>query len=732
MHNQVAAFDADVGASPLWSRSLGPFVSLPDANIGPDGYKDIANAVGIVSTPVISLEHQAIYVVAMTHEGSQYHHRLHALDLATGAEKLGGPVSIQGSVPGTGDGSSSGTIAFTSNLHNQRPALLLANGTIYVAFASYGDRDPYHGWVFGFDAATLAQRPNIFITTRFGGRGGIWMAGQGPAADAAGGVYLMTGNGTFAQTNIANKVVLGETAVGHPALVNHNGQLLVIGWTGTDTQQHINIVQTVDGSSVNGKITLGETSIDGPALASGNGRVFLGWTSSDGAHSLNVSSSTDLQNFGNKVTLAKQSNHGPALAFGNGRLFLAWTGMDGRLNVLSSTDGLSFGNKVTLEETSDSAPGLTFDSGTLFLLWRGIDANRRLNVLESSDGVTFTGKVVLEDTSDFHPALARHAGALRLAWTGRDSGQHLNLLSGPKLATLGSPDTYGDSARAAPALASLGTQLFLSWTGTDSGAHLNLARLVDEPSLGDCFVKLAPDLSLADWFSPWNTQILNQADTDLGSGGALVLPGAGLIVGGGKEGKLYVLDPNHLGHFCSTCGNPTGDTQIIQWFQATGTNKGSQNPPQPASGFHHIHGSPVFWRTRNGGDRIYVWGEADWLRAFRFTGPRFDPTPVDISNVTTPSGSMPGGMLTLTANGEQDNTGIIWANHPISLNANQAVVPGMVRAIDAGDLRHELWNSTMRTADDIGMLAKFTPPTVANGKVYIATFSNKICVFGLK
>jgi hypothetical protein len=105
---------------------------------------------------------------------------------------------------------------------------------------------------------------------------------------------------------------------------------------------------------------------------------------------------------------------------------------------------------------------------------------------------------------------------------------------------------------------------------------------------------------------------------------------------------------------------------------------------------------------------------------------------VDISNVTTPAGSMPGGMLTLTANGEQDNTGIIWASHPISLNANQAVVPGMVRAIDAGDLRHELWNSTMRTADDIGMLAKFTPPTVANGKVYIATFSNKICVFGLK
>ncbi|MBV9011828.1 MAG: hypothetical protein JO272_07210 [Pseudonocardiales bacterium] len=732
MRNQVYAFDADAGGGPLWSRSLGPFVSLPDGNIGPSGYKDIEDAVGIISTPVISLEHQVIYVVAITHEGSQYHHRLHALDLATGEEKLGGPVAIQGSVSGTGDGSSSGTILFTSNLQNQRPALLLANDTIYVAFASYGDRDPYHGWVFGFDAGTLRQRPNIFNTTRFGSRGGIWMAGQGPAADAAGGVYLISGNGTFAQTNIANKLVLGETAIGNPALVDHSGRLLLLGWTGTDAQHHVNVIQTINGSNFTDKVTLGETSIDGPALASGNDRVFLSWTGTDGAHSLNVSSSTDLRNFGDKVTLGERSNHGPALAFGNGRLFLAWTGLDQRLNILSSTNGVTFGNKVTLGETSDSAPGLAFDSGTLFLLWRGIDPNHRLNILQSTDGVTFTDKVTLADTSNFHPALTRHAGKLRLSWTGRDSGQHLNLLSGQTPTALGSKDTYGDSARAAPALAVLGNQLFVSWTGTDSGAHLNLARLVDDPSLGDSFIKLARDLTLADWFSPWNTQALNEADNDLGSGGALVLPGTGLIVGGGKEGKLYVLDPNALGHFCSTCGNPAGDTQIVQWFQATGTNKGAQSPPQPAQGFHHIHGSPVFWRMRNGGARIYIWGEADWLRAFRLSGRTFDPTPVDISDVTTPALSMPGGMLTVSANGDQDDSGIIWASHPISENANQAVVPGMVRAIDASNLRHELWSSTMRVTDDIGMLAKFTPPTVANGKVYVATFSNKICVFGRK
>jgi hypothetical protein len=89
-------------------------------------------------------------------------------------------------------------------------------------------------------------------------------------------------------------------------------------------------------------------------------------------------------------------------------------------------------------------------------------------------------------------------------------------------------------------------------------------------------------------------------------------------------------------------------------------------------------------------------------------------------------------MLTLTANSDNAGTGIIWASHPVKLNANQAVVPGMLRAIDAGNLSRELWNSTLRPNDNLGLLAKFTPPTVADGKVYMATFSNKVCVFGLK
>src|SRR5437879_4876113 len=159
MHNVVYAFDADApqASGPIWKQSLGPFVPLPDPGIGPQPlpgeppiYKDIADAVGIVSTPVISLPQNAIYVVALTKEGAEYRHRLHALDLANGSERLGDPVVIQGSVPGPGAGSAGGQITFTSNLQLQRAGLLLSGGTVYVAFASYGDAGPYHGWVFGF------------------------------------------------------------------------------------------------------------------------------------------------------------------------------------------------------------------------------------------------------------------------------------------------------------------------------------------------------------------------------------------------------------------------------------------------------------------------------------------------------------------------------------------------------------------------------------------------------
>ncbi|MEK7314842.1 MAG: LamG-like jellyroll fold domain-containing protein [Candidatus Eisenbacteria bacterium] len=197
-HNSVYAYDADgLSTAPLWHVTfLGPGVTtVPCADTGECG--DIPNEIGITGTPVIDPATGTLYVVAKTKEGPDtYVMRLHALDIATGAEKLGGPVTIQASVPGTGIGSSGGVLDFLPLRQLQRPALLLENGIIYVAFASHGDWQPYHGWVIAYDATTLQQTFAHCVTPDAEGAG-IWQSGGGLATDAEGNIYFATGDGTF-------------------------------------------------------------------------------------------------------------------------------------------------------------------------------------------------------------------------------------------------------------------------------------------------------------------------------------------------------------------------------------------------------------------------------------------------------------------------------------------------------------------------------------------------------
>jgi len=207
MNDSVYAFDAD--ARPCvqyWKKSfLGTGVTtVPPADTGEAG--DINTIIGITGTPVIDPATRTLYVVAKTKEPTNYFQRLHALDLATGNEKFGGPANISSAltVPGTGDtgdsstcSSSAGNVPFCPLRENQRPGLLLLNGMVYVAWASHGDIQPYHGWVIGYKAADLTQAPVLFNTTPNGGLGGIWMTGTGPAADASGNIYVISGNGTF-------------------------------------------------------------------------------------------------------------------------------------------------------------------------------------------------------------------------------------------------------------------------------------------------------------------------------------------------------------------------------------------------------------------------------------------------------------------------------------------------------------------------------------------------------
>jgi hypothetical protein len=459
MHNSLYAFDADDpgAAAPLWQTQLGPSAPLPSPDIGTNPYYDISVEVGTLSTPVIDPASNTIYAVAFNKDSPSsctitctYNYRLHALDLTTGAEKFGGPSIITGTYPGCGWDNSFCVLTFTPSRELQRTGLLLSNGVVYFAFASFGDQAPAHGWVFGYNAATL-QRVSLFNSSPDGGYGGIWQSGQGLAADAAGYLYFIIGNGTF------------------------------------------------NANTVNGK--------------------------------------------------------------------------------------------------------------------------------------------------DF----------------------------------------------------------------------------------GDSFVKVDPanstngQLPVADWFTPYNQSYLDAHDIDLGSAGALLIPGTNLVLGGGKEGKLYLVNSNAMGQY----NGPAGPDNVVQSFQVTSL----------ASNTGHIHGSPVYWNSPNG-PLVYVWGEGDALKAYSLTvhssiSATFLTTPVATGTPQLNPYFMPGGILSISANGNQPGSAIVWASHPMT-NANHAVSLGVLRAYDASNVGIELWDSTQNLVrDDVGNYAKFCPPTVVNGKVYLATFSNQLAVYGL-
>lgn len=202
-HDSVYAFDANQpGDPPLWKvsfldkrRGIVP-VSEDEADC-----PFIRPEIGITSTPVIDLKTGTLYVLARTNirhsvSSDEYFQHLHALAITTGAEKFGGPKLITASVAGKGAGGVNGQVAFDPLRENPRAALTLARDTIYLAWASSCDVDPYHGWVMAYDPKTLAQKAVLNVNPD-GSEGGIWLSDTGPAVDAEGNLYVPTGNGTF-------------------------------------------------------------------------------------------------------------------------------------------------------------------------------------------------------------------------------------------------------------------------------------------------------------------------------------------------------------------------------------------------------------------------------------------------------------------------------------------------------------------------------------------------------
>ena len=195
----VYAFDADNGSA-LWQ------VTALEANEMASDNRNcgqVTPKIGITSTPVIDMSsgpHGTMYLIAMSRDSNDnYHQRLHALDVTTGAEEFGGPVDIAAKFPGTGDNSQGGFVIFDPKQYKERSGLLLLNHTIYTAWGSHCDDRPYTGWLMSYDESTLAQKSVLNVTPN-GNEGAIWAAGAGLAADSAANIYFDDANGTFDTT----------------------------------------------------------------------------------------------------------------------------------------------------------------------------------------------------------------------------------------------------------------------------------------------------------------------------------------------------------------------------------------------------------------------------------------------------------------------------------------------------------------------------------------------------
>jgi hypothetical protein len=259
-----------------------------------------------------------------------------------------------------------------------------------------------------------------------------------------------------------------------------------------------------------------------------------------------------------------------------------------------------------------------------------------------------------------------------------------------------------------------------------NGPKAPATRDTSGTSLGDAFAKVTGTNSTTAapmapvWFMPSNFGSLDDADLDIGSSGPLLIPGTSLILGGGKGGLLYLLNKDALGGF-----NATSDTMAVQEFQVA---------PGGSSG--EIVGSPIFW-SRPSGSMMYIWPGMVPLKQFAFDAtagkftPASAPAPV-FQSAVNPTQDVQGGNLSLSANGTTSGTGIVWATHSLSsAGGGGGAVPGALYAFNADNVSSELWDSNMVAGDALASYAKYTVPTVANGKIYVSTFSGEVDVYGL-
>ena len=386
-----------------------------------------------------------------------------------------------------------------------------------------------------------------------------------------------------------------------------------------------------------------------------------------------------------------------------------------------------------------STPVIDRAAGTLYLVARTKENGsyvQRLHALDITTGrpksgspVTITGSVsgsALDSTPDpaggrvitFNPkvqqqraGLALTNGVVLISWAGHeDLPPYHGWIMGFDATTLQpvgvfsiTPDVYGGGiwqGGRAPTIDAAGNAYFTTGNGKWDGVR----------NFGDSLLKFSVSrtgMALVDYFTPANEAQLSLDDDDLSGSGFTLLPGTNYLLGGGKEGVLFLLDKDNLGK------KTPNDAQVLQKILISGG---------------HVMGGPVYWNFSTVGPLVYNWSEDGFLTAYRLSGGTLLTTAYE-GVVRSPG--HPGGSLTISARGSAANTGIVWASMPRIEDAISGLHAGILRAYNAETLA-EIWTSEQNAArDKTGTLIKFVPPMVANGKVYMANHNNAVAVYGL-
>ena len=225
------------------------------------------------------------------------------------------------------------------------------------------------------------------------------------------------------------------------------------------------------------------------------------------------------------------------------------------------------------------------------------------------------------------------------------------------------------------------------------------------PDLTNSFIKLASSngsLQLVDWYSPSSRDVLAHCDLDLGSSGPAVIQDGGKVLGVGKSGILYVLNKEHMGKTQPALPNPQqwrGDADCTpgecfrvaeNQYQPPGATKlactadfpdGSDNWQAAVDSYPHVHGAPVVWKMGSNSFNLYVWPEQDYLKGYHFDGQQFSTNPAT-SSIAAAMMSMPGGVLSLSWNGADPGSGVIWTARPNPMPGGTAVGTPFVSAFN--------------------------------------------------